>query len=186
MEEEFEIRPLEAGDNVTGLSLGHADFQPLKSYLKNEAKLHQMQSLARTYALFNASSPTPKKVLGYMSLVCGEVAVADAPGAQPLGDGVLYRYPQFPALKLARLAIDASLKGKDWGTKFIDIAVGVARNDVAPVVGCRFLVVDAKKKSVGFYRKTGFTLLDTPANRKRSEPVMWIDLLKVPGQTPTF
>lgn len=181
MDEEYEIRPLEAGDRVTGLSLGDQDFQPLKSYLKNEAKLHQAQSLARTLALFGSSAPT--RVLGYMTLICGEIAASDAPQAKTLANGVIYRYPQFPVVKLARLAVDVSVKGNGqrWGSKFVDLATGIAKNEISPVVGCRFLVVDAKKKSVGFYKKTGFTLLDTPDNKARPEPVMYIDLLKVPG-----
>lgn len=184
MDEEFEIRQIEAGDTVTGLSLGDADFQPLKSYLKNEARLHQAQGLARTYGLYNLGANNPKKVLGYMTLVCGEIAAADAPEAQNIADGVLYRYPQFPAVKLARLAVDSSLKGNGWGTIFADLAVGISRNEIAPRVGCRFLVVDAKQKSVAFYKKAGFTLLDTDANRERAEPVMFVDLLKVPGSEP--
>ena len=181
MDETFEIRQIEAGDTVAGLSLGDADFQPLKSYLKNEAKLHQAQGLARTYALFRLGAGNPKKVLGYMTLVCGEIAATDAPEAQTLADGALYRYPQFPAVKLARLAVDTSLKGNGWGTVLVDLAVGISRNEIAPRVGCRFLVVDAKQKSVAFYKKAGFTLLDTDANRGRPEPVMFLDLLKVPG-----
>jgi ribosomal protein S18 acetylase RimI-like enzyme len=181
VDEEFEIRQIEAGDTVTGLSLGDADFQPLKSYLKNEAKLHQAQGLARTYGLFYLGADNPRKVLGYMTLVCGEIAAANAPEAQHLSGGGLYRYPQFPAVKLARLAVDSSQKGHGWGTIFVDMAVGISRNEIASRVGCRFLVVDAKQKSVAFYRKAGFTLLDTDANRERPEPVVFVDLLKVPG-----
>jgi predicted GNAT family N-acyltransferase len=181
LDEEFEIRLLEADDIVTGLSLGDADFQPLKSYLKSEAKLHQAQSLARTYALFNVSAARPRKVLGYMTLICGEIAASDVPDAQSIADGAIYRYPQFPAIKLARLAIDTSIKGNDWGTKFIYLATGIAKTEISPRVGCRFLVVDAKTKSVDFYKKTGFTLIDTPGNRARDEPVMFIDLHKLPA-----
>jgi len=41
------------------------------------------------------------------------------------------------------------------------------------------MVVDAKKKSVPFYEKRGFTLLDTEANKKLDAPVMFIDLTKI-------
>jgi hypothetical protein len=49
---------------------------------------------------------------------------------------------------------------------------------LCPAVGCRFVIVDSKKSSVGFYEKQGFTLIDTKENRGRSEPVMFIDLHK--------
>ncbi len=184
MDEEFAIRQIEAGDQVAGLSLGDADFRPLKSYLKNEAKLRQAKGLARTFALFRLGASNRNRVLGYMTLVCGEISAEDAPEAQELADGVPYRYPQFPAVKLARLAVDSSLKGSGWGTIFVDLAIGIAKNEIATRVGCRFLVVDAKQKSVAFYKKRGFTLLDTDANRARVEPVMFIDLLKVPAGEP--
>lgn len=44
--------------------------------------------------------------------------------------------------------------------------------NVAPHVGCRFLVTDAKQPAVAFYEKMGFTLLDTDDNRERENPVM--------------
>lgn len=61
----------------------------------------------------------------------------------------------------------------------VDFAVGTAKDVICPAVGCRFVVVDAKKQSIGFYEKCGFTLLDTDDNRSRQSPVMFLDLHKV-------
>jgi hypothetical protein len=41
------------------------------------------------------------------------------------------------------------------------------------------MMVDSKKPSVDFYRKCGFTILDTADNRDREAPVMFIDLSKI-------
>jgi len=40
-------------------------------------------------------------------------------------------------------------------------------------------MVDAKAGSVDFYSRAGFTLLDTPANRSRSEKIMFVDIHKL-------
>ena len=47
-----------------------------------------------------------------------------------------------------------------------------------PYVGCRFLVVDAKRDSIIFYQKAGFTLLNTASNQRDEHPLMFFDLYK--------
>jgi len=43
-------------------------------------------------------------------------------------------------------------------------------------VGCRFLILNAKPDSIGFYVKQGFTLLETEENKKTETPIMWLDI----------
>lgn len=113
-----------------------------------------------------------------MTLVCGEVVTED-------GDDLLqepdlkYLYNHYPAVKIARLAVHKDLSGAGLGRALVNLALGQAKRIICPAVGCRFVVVDSKRGAVKFYEKCGFTLLDTPANRERSEPVMFIDLNKV-------
>ena len=96
-------------------------------------------------------------------------------------DGLHYPYRQFPAVKIARLAVDHRLKEKKLriGSQLVDLAIGISKDQICPAVGCRFIVVDAKKRSVGFYERCGFTALDTDENKQRDEPVMFIDLHKL-------
>jgi GNAT superfamily N-acetyltransferase len=165
---------IEPGDRLTGLRLGDAAFTPLKTFLQKHALEYERQSLARTYGAFRIE---PNKILGYITLVCGEVVTGD--GDQCLIDEVDYRYCQYPAVKIARLAIDRSVQGSGLGKHLVDLALGVAKREVCPSVGCRFVMVDSKKNAVKFYEKCGFTMLDTPANKERAEPVMFVDLSKV-------
>ena len=111
-----------------------------------------------------------------MTLVCGEIEAQDGGGLAP--DGNPYRYDSYPAIKVARLLVDARERKKGLGKALIEFALGTAKDVVCPSVGCRFIVVDAKAASVAFYVKQGFTLLETADNRARSEPVMFIDLHK--------
>jgi len=81
-------------------------------------------------------------------------------------------------LKVARLAVDERHRKKNYGEFLIGLVVGTAKEIICPAAGCRFVAIDSKQSAVGFYLKQGFTLLDTPENKKRSEPVLFIDLFK--------
>ncbi len=173
---QIEVKQIEPGDRLTGLSLGHADFAPLKTFLQKHAHAYERESLARTYAAFNVQT---SKVVGYVTLVCGEVVSDDCDERLVQQDGLKYLYNQYPAVKIARLAVDSRLQGSGLGRYLVKLALGRAKSVICPAVGCRFVMVDSKKKSVAFYSKCGFTLLDTAANRERDEPVMYVDLNKV-------
>jgi GNAT superfamily N-acetyltransferase len=117
------------------------------------------------------------KIIAYITLVCGEIVLE--------GDATLldepdlhYSYKSYPALKIARLAVHQKHREADLGTLLVQLAIGIAKDTICPVAGCRFVAVDSKQQSVGFYKKQGFAILDTKENQERSEPVMFLDLLK--------
>lgn len=170
------IKQIEPGDKLTGLSLGHADYQPLKTFIQKHALIYERQSLARTYGAFRSDNG---KLAGYITLVCGEVVVDDDDAPLVEDDGLKYLYNHYPAIKIARLAVHKELKSNGLGQYLVELALGTAKNVICPAVGCRFVMVDSKVSSVSFYRdKCGFTFLDTPANRERSAPVLFVDLAK--------
>src|SRR5271156_5432973 len=82
---EYVLESLKPGDRVTGLSIGDAQFLPLKTFFQNDSKRFEANSLARTYVIREVTAP---KILAYMTLVCGEIEIED--GANLLGGG---RYP---------------------------------------------------------------------------------------------
>ena len=170
------IRQIALGDKLTGLSLGNPKFTPLKTFLQRHAHAYERYSLARTYAAFNTANG---KVLAYVILVCGEVHIDDGDERPITDEGLKFLYNQYPAVKIARLAVDKSLRGSGIGRALVELALGVAKDTVCPAVGCRFMMVDSKQDSIEFYAKCGFTTLDTADNRERDEPVMYIDLGKV-------
>jgi predicted N-acetyltransferase YhbS len=170
------VKQIQPGDRLTGLSLGNPAFTPLKTFLQRHAQKYEVQSLARTYAAFNEGNG---RVVGYVTLVCGEV-VADDGEQELINDPELdYKYNHFPAVKIARLAVDIRLARNGLGRELVNLALGQAKRVVCPTVGCRFVVVDSKRESIKFYERCGFTMLDTQENRDRKDPVMWIDLSKV-------
>ncbi len=172
---DYTVRPICAEDITGRFKSGGAAFQPLKSFLKNQALDFQIAHVAQTYAALVLGDDGLYQVIGYLTLTCSEIdlrngyEIDDCPYANS--------YDSMPAVKVARLAIDSRYQGQDIGQTFIDLAIATAVEDIAPKVGCRFLVTDSKPEAVGFYEKMGFTFLDTEENRENDNPIMFIDLL---------
>lgn len=156
----------------SSLSVGDAALAPLKTFLRKDALGLEEQSLARTDVVCDRNN---QSVRAYLTLVCGEIETKDGP---KLGDGISYKYESYPAIKLARLLVDSRLRGKSVGKQLADFAVGLIKSEICPRVGCRFVVVDAKRGSIGFYEKQGFSMLDTETNKRRERPLMFIELHK--------
>jgi GNAT superfamily N-acetyltransferase len=169
------IKQIGPGDRLTGLSLGNPAFTPLKTFLQKHAQKYEAQSLARTYGAFYENTG---KIIAYVTLVCGEVVTDDSAEDLLQEPGLDYSYRHYPAVKIARLAVDQRVAGNRIGTTLVNLALGQAKRIICPTVGCRFVVVDSKRESVPFYEKCGFTMLDTDDNKNRLAPVMWIDLNK--------
>lgn len=174
---DVEIRAIQPGDRLTGLSLGDAKFTPLKTFVQRHAATYERQSLSRTYAAFNVADND--RLIGYITLTCGEIVIGDGDPVLVADEGLTYLYNQYPAVKIARLAVDQRARALGIGEALVKLCLGLATEYIAPNVGCRFVVVDSKQGAVSFYDRIGFTMLDTPANREREEPVMFVDLSKV-------
>jgi len=168
------IRQIQPGDRLTGLKLGDGN-TALKTFAQRHAHAYEKQSLARTYGVFTTEVG---KLIAYVTLVCGEVVTDDDTASLVPDEGLQYLYNHYPAVKIARLAVDSRYRGHNLGRSLVQLALGQAKTFVCPTVGCRFVVVDSKADAVRFYEKCGFTQLDTLENRQRAEPVMFIDLNK--------
>jgi GNAT superfamily N-acetyltransferase len=172
---QLELREIKAGDRLTGLSLGDPAFTPLKIFAQKHAKNYAEQMLAKSYGVFEG-----QKLLGYVALVCGQIEVDGGEPAPDVGNA-RFDYKHYPAVKIARLAVDQRYRKTGLGGRLVDFSLGLARDTIASAVGCRFVVLDAKQQSVAFYEKNGFRLIDTATNRARAEPVMFLDLKGTPA-----
>lgn len=158
---------------------GHEAFAPLKKFARKDALKYENANLARTYVVRDEGQ---KRIAAFITLVCSEVAskvtLLNGENEPP------FPYQHYPAVKIARLMVDERYRGENsrgFGTMLVDFTLGIARTEICPAIGCRFVVVDSKKESVKFYEKCGFTAVDTDTNRDRDEPVMFIDLHKAAG-----
>jgi len=115
------------------------------------------QDIRRYYAaLFVALDVTTGKILGYYTLSNTSVNLTDVPESLRK---TLPKYPEIPAIRLGRLAVDKSVQHKRLGAKLVADAVIRSRFNVS---AWAIMVVDAKEEQVCmFYKKFGFSeLLD--------------------------
>ncbi|MGK7905263.1 MAG: GNAT family N-acetyltransferase [Hormoscilla sp.] len=116
---------------------------------------------------------------GYITLLADKLQVEDVLLVE---EGVKYR--TFPAVKIGLLAVDRRTKG--LGVRLMEWAIDYAIAEVVPIIGVRFITVDALYDSdvdppydtSGFYSKLGFEFADPteplpPANPYRT---MYLDL----------
>ena len=168
-DEALKLRELQVGDKVNRLDVGQ-DFITLSQFLKKSAHAHQSQHVSRTYVFANDAN----KIIAYISLICAQIEL-DA----PVDDVENYPGKAYPAVKIGKLAVDRGYRTNELGSKLVDLSLAIAKENIQPHVGCRFLAVDSHQEAIGFYQKKGFRLLETDENKARPAPLMFIDLSKV-------
>ncbi len=174
---DFVVRPIEAADSVNNFKTGNQAFLPLKNFLKKQAKDFQESMVAQTYVCIEIDEQGEEsgRVIAYITLTCSEIDLRES---YKLDDcAYANKYDSLQAVKIARLAVDNRFQKHGLGAILVDLTIAIAMDEIAPMIGCRFVVTDAKQEAVEFYQKQGFTLLDTADNQKASEPVMFMDLL---------
>lgn len=178
---DYTIRPLQKGDCKSPFSLDGRDDLPLKVFFRRDAEKAGNALITQTYVAVPAD-PADARILGYISLMSAEIslrgvyAIPDKPRAD--------RYCSQPAIRIARLAVADDVQGRGIGKDLVALAFSVSLDRICPYVGCRFLIVNAKRKSIDFYLRRGFAILETEKNRASPSPIMWLDLkLYAQGQT---
>jgi GNAT superfamily N-acetyltransferase len=120
----------------------------LDRFLIRHALQAQQANSSQTYVAVDRD-----EILGFYTIVAGEVQHADAPERVVKG---MPRHP-IPLLVLARLAVHTKAQGRGIGSGLLLDALGRTLQ-VADVIGVRALAVHAKDDSaVAFYQHFGFT-----------------------------
>ena len=174
-EPNYIIRPLVQGDKVNKLKLRQED-GALSAFLQRSSGRFHSTNVAKTYVYVDALEAAPQKVFAYITILASEISKDNGASTDDLPD---FNYKFYPAVKIARLAVDIKLHGKGFGKNLVSYALAIVKRQIMPHVGCRFMTVDANKPAVDFYRKCGFTLIDTSDNLGRDSPVMFVDLSKI-------
>ncbi|MGB9941481.1 GNAT family N-acetyltransferase [Methanosarcina sp.] len=92
--------------------------------------------------------------------------VADTIEAKSVTDGLkYYEYRKYPGVKIARLAVDSRFERRGIGTYLLLAAIGITLS-ICESIGCRYILVDSKKDSIGFYQKNEFKLVEEYKNRE--------------------
>jgi predicted N-acetyltransferase YhbS len=154
----MEIRALHEGDDRSGFRSGDAD---LDRFLHKFAGQNQFRyHLGVTYVALEAG-----RILGYATVAPGDVEIDNLPATARKR---LPRYP-LPVLRLARLAVDESVKGQGLGGALLRFVLRLAVR-MAGEYGCAGVVVDAKPAALDFYGRYGFIPVDAIEGQSDARP----------------
>jgi len=137
----------------------------LNDFLKEDALENQQRLISITYLCCHSN-----QLIGYVTLTSDIIRKKDVWS----DDHIEAPYKEYPAIKIARLATDKKYEKRGVGTFLLLAAIGIAA-DVSEKVGCRFITVDSKRHSIGFYEKHGFKLVKK--YEKQDHPTMYLDIL---------
>jgi GNAT superfamily N-acetyltransferase len=144
MTEPFQIEPLRRDHRVDDFDCGR---EALNRFLIRFALTNQQAGASRTYVALAGTT-----VIGYYSLVVGEVAHKDAPGRLSKG---LARHP-VPLMILARMAVGVGWQGRGMGAGLLKDAM-CRTVQAADIAGIRAFAAHAKDDEArSFYEHFGF------------------------------
>lgn len=163
--QELRIIPLEKGHNLSSFSSSNED---LNDFLHNDACKSQEDLISRTYLCIWQS-----RIAGFFTLVTDTIEVKLVEQEDGIDD---YNYQKYPAIKIARMAVDEKLSGAGVGRYLLLAAVGKVHH-LSQEVGCRYITVDSKREAVGFYEKNGFKIIKKYENR--NFPSMYLNMYPI-------
>jgi len=159
MNPDFKVEKLRRDHVLEGFDCGK---EPLNRFLVRNALQNQQAKASQTYVLI-----TSDRVIGYHTLVVGEVAFAAAPERLTKG---LARH-SVPIMLLARLAVSRESQGRGIGQGLLKDAL-LRTLQAADIAGIRALAVHAKDDEArAFYAH--FDFIESP-----SDPMHLFLLLK--------
>ncbi len=169
----IEIRPLRAADDRSTFHCGNPD---LDRFFQKFAGQNQF----RHHIGVTLVAVEGARILGFATIAAAGIEIDDLPGRRKKG---LASYP-LPVLRLARLAVDESARGRGIGKKLLKEVLSQARL-MTGRYGCLGVVVDAKPDVIDYYRKLGFEPMTVVEGhlQERPQPVpMFLPLGAVPQE----
>ena len=143
--------------------------QELVDFYNEDAKDCQNQSISRVINVYYE-----EKFVAYYAYSSSEIKAAFLSAKDKVAPFA------HPAIKLGRLLVCNSMRGKGIGTCILqDIAkIALKMRDQIPL---RFLLVDSLPQALTFYKNSGFIDTDIKRGSKRDLSLLYIDLNKIPG-----
>lgn len=167
---------VEALNSHHDFSAFHCASDDLDDFIKNDALSEQNSMLSRTYLFLYG-----REVIGFVSLSADSVAapLLRTDDIARKGDGKA-AYKNFPCILIGRLAVIVKYEHKGIGTDILNWAVGLIMNSVCRTVGCRYITVDPKEESVGFYTESKWRFTQMEALRPgKKETRYYINMYKL-------
>lgn len=140
----FSVVALDLATDRSGFECG---VEPLDRYFKTQVS----QDIKRRVTACFTALDTSGRVAGYYTLASASILLTDL--AESFAKK-LPRYPNVPAVRMGRLAVDKHFKGKGLGAALLADAL---RRAVTAEIAAYAFVVDAKDESAAeFYAHHGF------------------------------
>ena len=160
LDNELVILPLDETDDLSSFN---CESEELNDFLKTNAWVDQNNLVNRTRLCFCNGY-----LAGFYSLA------ADTIETKSVTDGMeSYQYRKYPAVKIARLAIDSRFERHGIGTFLMKIILAQTVS-ICENIGCRYLLVDSKLESTGFYEKFEFKVAEK--NKKADFVPMYLNM----------
>jgi len=128
----------------------------LNDFLKSDAFSDQDNLISKTYICLYENF-----IAGFFTLTADTIEIKAVNEFDSIDN---YEYRKYPAVKLARLAVDSKFERKGVGRFLLLAAIGKTLS-ICNSIGCRYITVDSKPESVDFYKKHGFILVEKSKNR---------------------
>lgn len=143
--QELTIVGLNRGLNLDSFDCDDAD---LNDFLKNDAFSHEEKNIVKTYVCLYQNNP-----VAFFSVCTDAIKLSKTEREEEFGQPKTY--PDYPAIKIARLAVAKDFQRRGMGSFMVNIVIGKGI-ELSKSIGCRFVTVDAYQKQADFYKKMGF------------------------------
>lgn len=136
----------------------------LNDFLKEDALKAHDNMTSITYVCY-----WKRVIVGFAALAAATIEVKQIDGPRIEG----YTPITYPCIKLARLAVDQNFTRRGIGSFLLFWVMGKFEK-ISKEIGCRYLTVDSKRESMGFYQKYDFVLVEKTA--KKQYPTFYLDM----------
>ena len=153
----YRIKKLESNDRIESFDCGDED---LNDFILNQSSFFNSEKLSVNYALKSIEN---ESVLAFFSLSNDKISINDFNSKNKYNRfskrfNNHKRLKSYPAVKIGRLGVANSMKGKNIGSAIMNYIKSYFTFDNKS--GCRFITVDAYCDAIPFYKKNGFIPLN--------------------------
>ncbi len=139
---DVQLKPFDCGDD------------DLNDFFWNDCKNFQKQLLGVTYIIENETD-----TIAFFTVLNDKISLQGLSGSQRKKVAESMPFPKrgigsFPAVKLGRLGVNGKYQGQGFGKHIINYLLFFFVDNNR--TGCKYITVDAYRKSIDFYKSLGF------------------------------
>jgi len=170
--DDLRFEPFLETNRVRDFDCGEKD---LNDFLNTEeVSKYEQESLGSTHLVFYQGN-----VVAYFTVSLDGLRVEYLKTYKSFTRFSELKLESLPAVKIGRLAVAKEWQNKGLGRLLVKNIIGLALN-LGKLRTARLIIVQAKPKAIGFYRKCGFQMtFETKREKKRKNRTMFLDLHSV-------